>query len=85
MRDFPLAIDIEGIDFMGHVNKFDLSRIDADSGHRTWQRAASPAAVATYVWIALSREIAYRKPRCPSDRLTASVVAAAGPPVKRVL
>lgn len=35
MRDFPLAIDIEDIDFMGHVNKFALSEIWAGNGYRT--------------------------------------------------
>lgn len=35
MRDFPLAIDIEDIDFMGHVNKFALSEICAGNGYRT--------------------------------------------------
>ncbi|GLK45894.1 thioesterase [Novosphingobium resinovorum] len=73
-HDYPVTIGIDDIDFMGHVNNSIYLKWVQEAVIEHWQRVASPAAVATYLWIALKHEITYRKPAFLRDRLTANVV-----------
>lgn len=74
MHDCPLTIGVDDIDFMGHVNNSIYLQWVQTAVIEHWQRVASPAAVAAYLWIALKHEIIYRKPVFLRDRLTANVV-----------
>ncbi|WP_459665779.1 acyl-CoA thioesterase [Novosphingobium sp. 11B] len=74
MHSCPLKIEIDDIDFMGHVNNSIYLQWVQAAVIEHWQRVASPAAVAAYLWIALKHEITYRKPAFLRDQLTANVV-----------
>ncbi|MEE4454037.1 thioesterase family protein [Novosphingobium resinovorum] len=73
-HDCPLTIEIDDIDFMGHVNNSTYLKWVQAAVIEHWQRVASPTAVAAYMWIALKHEITYRKPAFLHDELTANVV-----------
>lgn len=74
MHDCPLRIEIDDIDFMGHVNNSIYLKWVQAAVIQHWQRVASPAAITAYLWIALKHEITYRKPAFLRDQLTANVV-----------
>lgn len=74
MHDYPLVIEIDDIDFMGHVNNSIYLKWVQAAVIQHWHKVASPAAIAAYLWIALKHEITYRKPAFLRDQLTANVM-----------
>lgn len=71
--DFPLSIDSEHIDHMGHVNNAVYLTWVQEAVVKHWERFAPEAAQARYLWIALKHEITYRKAAFLEDQLTAQV------------
>ncbi len=71
---FPIGIDAQDIDFMGHVNNARYLSWVQDAVLAHWQKLAPPEAVANHLWIALKHEITYRKPAFLNDDVIATVI-----------
>ena len=71
---YPIKIQPDDIDFMGHVNNArDLGWVqDAVLSH--WHKLAPAEAIAAHGWVALKHEITYRKPAFLEDEVIAKVV-----------
>jgi len=72
-HDFCIDIDRSDIDFMGHVNNAVYLKWVQAAVIAHWRRVAPPAAIETYLWIALRHEIIYRRPAFLGDELIARV------------
>lgn len=71
LHEYPVEIQADDIDFMGHVNNASYLKWIQAAVVDHWQRIASSQALANYQWIALKHEITYRKPALLTDRLVA--------------
>jgi acyl-CoA thioester hydrolase len=71
---FPIGIDAQDIDFMGHVNNARYLAWVQDAVLAHWQKLAPPDAVAAHLWVALKHEITYRKPAFLNDDVMATVI-----------
>ncbi len=67
-----VSIDVDDIDFMGHVNNATYLKWVQAAVISHWQRVAPPRAVAAYIWIAVKHEITYRKPAFFSEIVVAN-------------
>lgn len=72
--DYPLSIESEHIDHMGHVNNAVYLSWVQEAVVKHWERFAPEAAQARYLWVALKHEITYRKAAFLEDELVASVL-----------
>lgn len=72
-HQFPIDIKSADIDFMGHVNNAIYLEWVQNAVVSHWNRIATPEAIATYVWVAIKHEIAYRKPAFLADKVVAVV------------
>ena len=73
-HDYPVAIHVADIDFMGHVNNASYLTWVQEAVLHHWQRIAPPEAVAAHLWVALKHEITYRKPTFLNDEVIATVL-----------
>jgi acyl-CoA thioester hydrolase len=71
---FPIGINAQDIDFMGHVNNARYLSWVQDAVLAHWQKLAPPDAVAAHLWVALKHEITYRKPAFLNDEVMATVI-----------
>jgi acyl-CoA thioester hydrolase len=71
---FPIGINAQDIDFMGHVNNARYLSWVQDAVLAHWQKLAPPDAVAGHLWVALKHEITYRKPAFLNDDVMATVI-----------
>lgn len=72
--DYPVGIDPNDIDFMGHVNNASYLKWVQAAVLTHWQRLAPSDAVASHLWVALKHEITYRKPAFLDDKVIATVL-----------
>ena len=72
---YPIGINAEDIDHMGHVNNSVYLRWVQDAVVDYWQSIAPPDAVAKHLWVALKHEITYRRPTFLQDTVVAEVIA----------
>ncbi len=75
MFHYPLAIEEEDIDFMGHVNNAVYLNWVQESVIAYWRKTAPAEAVAGHLWVALKHEISYRRPAFLKDVVVADVIA----------
>lgn len=75
MYRFPVAINADDIDHMGHVNNSVYLKWVQDAVVDYWQKVAPPDAVAKHLWVALKHEITYRRPTFLQDTVVAEVIA----------
>ena len=75
MFHYPLAIEEEDIDFMGHVNNAVYLNWVQESVIAYWRKTAPAEAVAGHLWVALRHEISYRRPAFLKDVVVADVIA----------
>jgi acyl-CoA thioester hydrolase len=71
---FPIGIDPDDIDFMGHVNNASYLKWVQEAVISHWRRLAPADAVADHLWVALKHEITYRKPAFLNDEVIATVL-----------
>jgi acyl-CoA thioester hydrolase len=71
---FPIGIDPDDIDFMGHVNNASYLKWVQEAVISHWRRLAPADAVADHLWVALKHEITYRKPALLNDEVIATVL-----------
>lgn len=71
---YPIAVDPQQIDFMGHVNNAHYLTWVQEAVIAHWQRFAPAEAVARHLWVALKHEITYRRPTFLGDSVVAQVV-----------
>jgi acyl-CoA thioester hydrolase len=70
-----IAITVDDIDHMGHVNNSVYLKWVQDAVVDYWRSVAPPEAVAQHLWVALKHEISYLKPTFLSDNVVAEVIA----------
>lgn len=75
MFRYPIAINDDDIDFMGHVNNAVYLKWVQESVIAYWQKVAPADAVASHLWVALKHEISYRRPAFLKDVVVADVIA----------
>lgn len=73
-HSYPVAIDADDIDFMGHVNNASYLKWVQAAVTSHWERLAPSDAIASHLWVALKHEITYRKPAFLSDDVVATVL-----------
>jgi acyl-CoA thioester hydrolase len=71
---FPIGIDPDDIDFMGHVNNASYLKWVQAAVLDHWRALAPAEAVAEHLWVALKHEITYRKPAFLEDDVIATVL-----------
>ncbi len=71
---FPIGIEPDDIDFMGHVNNASYLKWVQDAVLDHWRALAPAEAVAQHLWVALKHEITYRKPTFLDDDVIATVL-----------
>ena len=71
---YPIGIDPNDIDFMGHVNNASYLKWVQDAVLDHWRALAPTEAVAQHLWVALKHEITYRKPTFLNDDVIATVL-----------
>lgn len=71
---FPITVQPEDIDFMGHVNNARYLAWVQDVVLAHWQKLAPAEEVASKAWVALKHEITYRKPAFLEDDVIAETV-----------
>jgi acyl-CoA thioester hydrolase len=71
---FPIGVDPDDIDFMGHVNNASYLKWVQAAVIDHWRTLAPADAVAQHLWIALKHEITYRKPTFLGDDVIATVL-----------
>jgi acyl-CoA thioester hydrolase len=71
---FPIGIEPDDIDFMGHVNNASYLKWVQDAVISHWRRLAPADAVADHLWVAIKHEITYRKPAFLNDEVIATVL-----------
>jgi len=74
-HSYPISIEPEDIDFMGHVNNAVYLSWVQDAVVDYWQKTGPVEAVARHLWVALKHEITYRKPTFLDDAVVAEVIA----------
>jgi len=72
---FPIGIEPDDIDHMGHVNNSVYLKWVQDAVVRFWETVAPAEAVAQHLWVALQHQITYRRPAFLDDLVVADVVA----------
>ncbi|WP_395390872.1 thioesterase family protein [Novosphingobium sp. BL-8A] len=71
---FPIGIDPEDIDFMGHVNNASYLKWVQAAVLDHWRALAPTEAIAQHLWVAIKHEITYRKPAFLEDDVIATVL-----------
>ncbi|MEE4452135.1 thioesterase family protein [Novosphingobium resinovorum] len=71
---FPIGIDPEDIDFMGHVNNASYLKWVQAAVLDHWRALAPAEAAASHLWVAIKHEITYRKPAFLEDDVIATVL-----------
>lgn len=71
---FPIGVDADDIDFMGHVNNASYLNWVQDAVIDHWRSLAPAEAVAGHLWVALKHEITYRRPTFLGDEVIATVL-----------
>ena len=71
---FPIKIQPDDIDFMGHVNNARYLGWVQDAVLSHWHKLAPAEAIAAHGWVALKHEITYRKPAFLEDDVIANVI-----------
>lgn len=71
---FPVRIEADDIDFMGHVNNATYLRWVQEATISHWRSFAPAEAVEAYVWVAVKHEITYRKPAFLGDEVITTVL-----------
>ncbi|AYO76360.1 acyl-CoA thioesterase [Sphingobium yanoikuyae] len=71
---YPVGIQPDDIDFMGHVNNASYLKWVQDAVLDHWRALAPAEAVAQHLWVALKHEIIYRKPTFLDDEVIATVL-----------
>ena len=71
---FPITVQPDDIDFMGHVNNARYLNWVQDAVLAHWKGLAPADEVASKAWVALKHEITYRKPAFLEDDVFASTV-----------
>jgi acyl-CoA thioester hydrolase len=72
--EFPIGVEQDDIDFMGHVNNASYLKWVQAAVISHWQRFAPAEAVAEHLWVALKHEITYRRPAFMDDEVVATVL-----------
>jgi acyl-CoA thioester hydrolase len=75
MFRYPVAIQPDDIDHMGHVNNAVYLKWVQDAVVDYWRSVAPPDAVARHLWVALKHEITYLRPTFLQDTVVAEVFA----------
>lgn len=73
-HSYPVGIDPDDIDFMGHVNNASYLKWVQNAVLDHWRALAPAEAVAEHLWVALKHEITYRKPTFLDDEVIATVL-----------
>nr|WP_301286890.1 thioesterase family protein [Sphingobium sp. OAS761] len=73
-HQYPVGIDPDDIDFMGHVNNASYLKWVQSAVLDHWRALAPAEAVAAHLWVALKHEITYRKPTFLDDEVIATVL-----------
>jgi acyl-CoA thioester hydrolase len=71
---FPIGIEPDDIDFMGHVNNASYLKWVQNAVLDHWRALAPAEAVGQHLWVALKHEITYRKPTFLNDEVIATVL-----------
>lgn len=71
---FPIGIDPDDIDFMGHVNNASYLKWVQAAVLDHWRALAPTDAIAQHLWVAIKHEITYRKPAFLEDDVIATVL-----------
>ncbi|EJU14193.1 thioesterase superfamily protein [Sphingomonas sp. LH128] len=71
---FPIGIDPDDIDFMGHVNNASYLKWVQAAVTDHWRALAPADAIAGHLWVAIKHEITYRKPAFLEDDVIATVL-----------
>lgn len=71
---FPIGIDPDDIDFMGHVNNASYLKWVQEAVLDHWRALAPADAIGQHLWVALKHEITYRKPAFLEDDVIATVL-----------
>ena len=73
-HSYPVGIDPDDIDFMGHVNNASYLKWVQSAVLDHWRALAPAEAVAEHLWVALKHEITYRNPTFLNDEVIATVL-----------
>ena len=73
-HSYPVGIDPDDIDFMGHVNNASYLKWVQNAVLDHWRALAPVEAVTEHLWVALKHEITYRKPAFLEDDIIARTV-----------
>jgi acyl-CoA thioester hydrolase len=71
---YPVGIEPDDIDFMGHVNNASYLKWVQSAVLDHWRALAPAEAVAEHLWVALKHEITYRNPTFLNDEVIATVL-----------
>lgn len=71
---FPIGIDQDDIDFMGHVNNAIYLKWVQAAVIDHWRALAPAEAISQHLWVAIKHEITYRKPAFFEDDVIATVL-----------
>ncbi|TCM20613.1 acyl-CoA thioester hydrolase [Novosphingobium sp. PhB165] len=71
---FPIGIDPDDIDFMGHVNNASYLKWVQAAVLDHWRAIAPAEAIAQHLWVAIKHEITYRRPAFLEDDVIATVL-----------
>ena len=71
---YPITVEPDDIDFMGHVNNARYLNWVQDAVLAHWNKLAPAEEVASKAWVALKHEITYRKPAFLQDDVIARTV-----------
>lgn len=74
VHPYPIAVDPQDIDFMGHVNNASYLKWVQEAVIDHWRSLAPAEAVAQHLWVALKHEITYLRPTFLDDEVIAHVV-----------
>lgn len=72
-HQFPIGIDLDDIDFMGHVNNASYLKWVQAAVVDHWRALAPAEAISQHLWVAIKHEITYRKPAFLDDDVIATV------------
>ncbi|MFT4053747.1 MAG: thioesterase family protein [Novosphingobium sp.] len=71
---YPIGIDPDDIDFMGHVNNASYLKWVQAAVSDHWRALAPADAITRHLWVAIKHEITYRKPAFLEDDVMATVL-----------
>ena len=71
IHEYPITIELDDIDFMGHVDNASYLKWVQAAVIDHWVQHTPRRAQASYRWIAIKHEIIYRKPAFLADQLVA--------------